>query len=427
MERTLTRNFGVENSHRLEVYRRRGGYAAIAKAFKLEPDAIIEMVKASGLRGRGGAGFSTGVKWGFMPKNPTPERPNYLVVNADESEPGTFKDRYLMELDPHLLIESCLISAWAMRVSRVFVYIRGEYVFPYRRLDDAVQEAYAAGLLGKNILKSGFSCDMLVHRGAGAYICGEETALMDSLEGGRGNPRLKPPFPAQYGVYGKPTTVNNVETLCNVPLIIERGVDWFKSIGPDERNTGPKLYCLSGHVKNPGVFELPMTVTAEELINDHGGGMLRHGRKLKAFVPGGSSVPVLTADECVDLRMDFDSVAKRGSMLGSAAAYAMDDGTDMVLVAERTAHFYAHESCGQCTPCREGTGWIEKIIARIRRGEGTEADLATIESAAGNMMNGTTICPLADAAAMPALSFVRKFRDEFLHYIRHGRSAVASL
>jgi NADH-quinone oxidoreductase subunit F len=414
----------TQNDPSLAGYRADGGYKNLEKAIGMAPAAIVDEVKASNLRGRGGAGFPTGLKWTFLPKD---VRPRYLCINADESEPGTFKDRYICEYDPHLLIEGMVIGGYAIGAVRGYIYLRYEYPTALAVLEKAIEQAYQKGYLGKNILGKGVDFDLSVHRGAGAYICGEETALMDSLEGGRGNPRLKPPFPAQYGVYGKPTTVNNVETLCNVPLIVERGVDWFKSIGPDERNTGPKLYCLSGHVKNPGVFELPMTTTAEELIFEHGGGMLRHGRKLKAFVPGGSSVPVLTADECVDLRMDFDSVAKRGSMLGSAAAYAMDDATDMVLVAERTAHFYAHESCGQCTPCREGTGWIEKIIARIRRGEGSEADLATIESAAGNMMNGTTICPLADAAAMPALSFVRKFRDEFLHYIRHGRSAVASL
>jgi NADH-quinone oxidoreductase subunit F len=355
-----------------------------------------------------------------MPKEPTPERPNYLVCNADESEPGTFKDRVLMEYDPHLLVEGCLIAAWAMRASIAFIYIRGEYVLGARTLERAVSEAKAAGLAGKNILGSGFSCDVVVHRGAGAYICGEETALMDSLEGGRGNPRLKPPFPAAHGVYGKPTTINNVETLCCVPFIVERGADWFKGIGPDERNTGPKLYCLSGHVKRPGVYEDAMGLPIMQLIDEYGGGMVRPGKALKAVIPGGSSVPVLRASECQDLRMDFDSLAKAGSMLGSAGCMVMDETTDMVAVMERIATFYSHESCGQCTPCREGTGWLLKVIKRIRRGNGRVEDLALLDEVAKNMQ-GTTICPLADAAAMPVRSFVSKYREEFEHYIVHGK------
>ncbi len=425
MEKVLTRNVGIEGSRTLEVYRRRGGYESLAKALKMDPDAIIEEVKASGLRGRGGAGFPAGVKWSFMPKEPTPGRPNYLVCNADESEPGTFKDRVIIEHDPHLLLEGCLCSAFAMRASRVFIYIRGEYVRGARILEQAIGEARQAGLVGKDILGSGWSCEVVVHRGGGAYICGEETALMTSIEGKRGNPRVKPPFPAQFGVYGYPTTINNVETLSCVPFIIERGASWFASIGTDERNTGPKLYGVSGHVKNPGVFELPMGTELMEIIEEHAGGMLREGKALKAVIPGGSSTPVLRAEECRGLRMDFDSVARAGSMLGSAAIIAMDETTDMVAVMERIAHFYAHESCGQCTPCREGTGWIEKILRRIRRGEGTPEDLDLLDDVAANMQ-GTTICPLADAAAMPCRSFLDKFRDEFEHYVRHGRSPVAA-
>lgn len=424
MEKVLTRNVGIDRSWTLEVYRSRGGYESLKKALAMQPDAIIDMVKASGLRGRGGAGFPTGMKWSFMPKNPSPERPSYLICNADESEPGTFKDRLLMEMDPHFLVEGCLISAFAIRASKAFIYIRGEYVLSAQRVQAAVDEAYAAGLCGPNILGSGYHCDVVVHRGAGAYICGEETALMDSLEGGRGNPRLKPPFPAQAGLYGCPTTINNVETLVCPVLIIERGAPWFASIGTDERNTGPKLYAISGHVKKPGVYELPIGYPLMDMIENVCGGMLRPGKKLKAVIPGGSSVPVLRAEECADLPMDFDSLAKRGSMLGSAAVIVMDETTDMVRVMERIAHFYSHESCGQCTPCREGTGWLEKILHRIRTGGGSMDDLATLESVAGHMM-GTTICPLADAAAMPCLSFVKKFRDEFEHYIKHGRALVA--
>ncbi len=418
-EPVLTRNVGVEGSRTLDVYERRGGYEALRAALGKTPEALVDLVKAAGLRGRGGAGFPTGTKWSFMPKAPSAERPSYLVCNADESEPGTFKDRLLMEEDPHLLIEGCLIGAFAIRASIAFIYIRGEYTLAAKVLERAVLEAKAKGYVGRNILGSHWDCEVVVHRGAGAYICGEETALMDSLEGGRGNPRNKPPFPAGYGVYGKPTTINNVETLCCVPFIVTRGAEWFKSIGPDERNTGPKLYCLSGHVKNPGIFELPMGVPLLELVHEHGGGMIRPQHKLKAVIPGGSSVPVLRASEC-DVRMDFDSLAKAGSMLGSAGCMVMDETTDMVLVAERTANFYAHESCGQCTPCREGTGWLLKVIRRIRTGGGRIEDLALLDEVARNMQ-GTTICPLADAAAMPCRGFIAKFRDEFEHYILHGR------
>lgn len=420
MEPVLTRNVGVPDSRSLAVARKRGGYEPLRQALAMEPRAITELVKASGLRGRGGAGFPTGLKWSFMPQEAAPGRPHYLICNADESEPGTFKDRLLMEEDPHLVIEGCLIAAYAIRASIAFLYIRGEYTLAAKVLEKAAAEAGAANLAGRNILGSGWDCEFVVHRGAGAYICGEETALMDSLEGGRGNPRLKPPFPAQCGLYGRPTTINNVETLAAVPFIVSRGAEWFRSIGPDERNTGPKLYALSGHVKNPGVYELPLGVSLEELLEEHGGGMMRPGKKLKALVPGGSSVPVLTAEECRGLRLDFDSVAKAGSMLGSAAVYPMDETTDMVKVAERTAHFYAHESCGQCTPCREGTGWMEKVIHRIRAGRGRMEDLDLLESFSFHMMNGTTICPLSDAAAMPIRSFLAKFREEFEHYIRHG-------
>ncbi len=425
MEKILTKFVEVLGSHTLEVARAHGVYKALEKAVGMGRGALIDTIKASGLRGRGGAGFPCGVKMSFMPKEPSPARPNYLICNADESEPGTFKDRVILEKNPHLLIEGMMISSFAMRCSCAFIYIRGEYALGAQILFDAVEEARAAGLVGKNILGTGWDCDLIVHRGAAAYICGEETALMDSLEGGRGNPRLKPPFPAQAGIYGCPTTINNVETLSCLPFIVERGPEAFAAIGRNERNSGPKLYCISGHVKKPGVYELPMSVPLMELINEHAGGLLRADRKLKAVIPGGSSVPVLRAEECEDLPLDFDAVAERGSMLGSAAVMVMDETTDMVKVLERISHFYAHESCGQCTPCREGTGWLEKIIKRIRRGEGHAADLEMLDSLAGRMQ-GTTICPLADAAAMPVRSFISKFRDEFEYYIQHGRSMISA-
>jgi NADH-quinone oxidoreductase subunit F len=422
VEPILTRNVDKEGSETLAVYRKSGGYAPLAKALAMDPDAVTEEVKASGLRGRGGAGFPAGVKWSFMPKDDG--RPHYLVNNADESEPGTFKDRLLLERDPHMVIEGSLIAAYAIRAEICFIYLRGEYGEPRRVMERAIAEAYEANLAGKNILGKGFDCEVVLHVGAGAYICGEETALMDSLEGGRGNPRLKPPFPAQRGVYDMPTTINNVETLANVPHIIERGADWYKSIGTDERNTGPKLYSLSGHVKRPGNYELPIGVPLMELIEEHGGGMLRPDRPLKAVIPGGSSVPVLRADECRDALMDYDNLAAKGSMLGSAGCMVMDESTCMVRAMERIAHFYAHESCGQCTPCREGCGWLEKIIARIERGEGRLEDLDLLLSIAGNMQ-GTTICPLSDAAAMPCESFVTKFRDEFEYHVKNAACLVA--
>jgi NADH-quinone oxidoreductase subunit F len=358
-----------------------------------------------------------GVKWSFMPKEPN--GPHYLICNADESEPGTFKDRVILEKDPHLMIEGCLIAAYAIRAGTCFVYVRGEYVYPARVLEEAVQEAYAKGYAGKNILGSGFDCDVVVHLGAGAYICGEETALMTSLEGNRGYPRLKPPFPAQAGLWGRPTTVNNVETLANVPFIIERGADWYVTLGKDEKNTGPKLYALSGHVKRPGVYEAPLGLPLKELIYDLGGGMLHDDRPLKAVIPGGSSVPVLRAEEC-DVDLDFDSLAEAGTMLGSAAVMVMDSSTCMVKAAERIAHFYAHESCGQCTPCREGCGWMNKILTRLENGQGRQEDMDLLSSVADNIL-ANTICPLGDAAAMPLASFVEKFRDEFQYHVDHKK------
>jgi NADH-quinone oxidoreductase subunit F len=423
MEKVLTRNIHKENSTSIDVYEAGGGYAALRKAVGMSPDEVTEEVKRSGLRGRGGAGFPTGLKWSFMPKEVDPARPHYLLNNADESEPGTFKDRLLMEKDPHLVLEGTLIGAYGIRASAAYIYIRGEFVEPAAILDRAVAEAYDKGYAGKNIMGSGWDCELIVHRGAGAYICGEETGLMSSLEGNRGYPRLKPPFPAQSGVWGCPTTINNVETLACTPFILERGADWFKSIGPDEKNTGPKLYCLSGHVKRPGTYEAAMGLPLMELIHELGGGMLHDDRPLKACVPGGSSVPVLTAEEC-DVNMDFDSLQKAGSMLGSAGCMVMDSGTCMVNAMHRIAYFYAHESCGQCTPCRQGCGWIEQILHRIENGQGRNEDLDLLYDVADNI-EGNTICALGEAAAWPTKAFVKKFRQEFQDHVDAAKCTVA--
>jgi NADH-quinone oxidoreductase subunit F len=423
VEKVLTRNIHKENSQAIEVYEAGGGYQSLRRALSsMSPDEVTEEVKKSGLRGRGGAGFPCGLKWTFMPKEKT--QPHYLLLNADESEPGTFKDRLLMEKDPHLVLEGSMISAYAMRADVCFIYIRGEFVHPAKVLDRAIAEAYAKGYAGKNILGSGWDCELILHRGAGAYICGEETALMTSLEGDRGYPRVKPPFPAQYGVWGKPSTINNVETLACVPFIIENGSEWFASIGPDVKNSGPKLYCLSGHVKRPGVYEAPMGLPLLELIHDLGGGMLHDDRRLKACIPGGSSVQVLRAEEC-DVNLDFDSLMKAGSALGSAGVMVMDSSTCMVKALHRISYFYAHESCGQCTPCRQGTGWLENVLARIEAGQGRPEDVDLLASVADNI-EGNTICALGEAAAWPVQSFVKKFRDEFQAHVDAGRCVLAA-
>jgi NADH-quinone oxidoreductase subunit F len=404
----LTSNMHIPNITDIEVYESTGGYGGLRKALQeYTPAEIIEIVKKSGLRGRGGAGFPTGVKWGFVPKESG--KPIYLCINADESEPGTFKDRLIIERDPHLLVEGGIISAYALDCHQAFIYIRGEFVHQARLLEKVIEQAYGKGYLGKNILGSGYDLDLVVHRGAGAYICGEETALLESIEGKRGHPRLKPPFPAVVGLYQCPTVINNVETLANVAPIINNGADWFASIGV-ERNTGTRLFGVSGHVQKPGVYEFPMGITLRELIYDHCGGM-RPGRTLKAVIPGGSSVPVLTADE-IDISLDFDTMAKAGTFLGSAGVIVMDDSTNMVQAIRRITQFYAEESCGQCTQCREGTEWLFQILTRIEAGRGREGDLETMRDICENM-KGRTICPLSDAAAMPVESFISKFRDEF--------------
>src|SRR5687768_16017978 len=403
-ERVLTRNVGNRDALTLEGYKKTGGYEALSKAFKMEPGAVIEEVKKSGLRGRGGAGFPAGMKWGFIPQK-DPKQPKYLVCNADESEPGTFKDRLLMEHDPHQLIEGCAICCWAVRAETCYIYIRGEYTKAAVLLERALKEAYDARILGDNAMGSGFKLNMYVHRGAGAYICGEETGMLESLEGKRGQPRVKPPFPAVVGAFGAPTVINNVETLCNVPHIINRGADWFKSIGTDERNTGPKLYAISGHVERPGTYEFPIGVTFDELL-DACGGMYRGGR-LKAYIPGGASAAILPADQA-GLKMDFDTLAKAGSMLGSAAVIVMDETACIVRAVARLAKFFAHESCGQCTPCREGTNWAELVLERIEHGEGTERDIEIVGRLAKNM-SGTALCALADAAVGPLSSVYKNF------------------
>ena len=420
--KVLTRNMHVPRLEGIDVYASLGGYQALAKALReYKPNEIIEIVKKSGLRGRGGAGFPTGVKWGFVPKNIG--KPIYLCVNADESEPGTFKDRLIIEKDPHQLIEGTIIAAYALDCRLAFIYIRGEFHYGAAVLEGALEEAYAQGYLGKNILGTGYDLELVLHRGAGAYICGEETALLESLEGKRGQPRLKPPFPAVVGLYKCPTVVNNVETLANIPHIIRSGAEWFASIGV-ERNTGTRLYAVSGHVNRPAVIESPMTITLRELIYDHCGG-IRGGRKLKAVIPGGSSVPILTADK-VDVRMDYDSVAKAGSMLGSAGVVVMDETTCMVKAIRRITRFYAEESCGQCTQCREGTEWLYQILDRIETGNGRAGELEILLDLAANM-KGRTICPLSDAAAMPVESYIKAFYDEFAAHISEQRCPLADL
>jgi len=421
MEKILTRNIHKENSQTIDVYEAGGGYQPMRKAVtQMTPAEVTDQVKKSGLRGRGGAGFPTGLKWTFMPKEK--RGPQYLLVNADESEPGTFKDRLLMEEDPHLVIEGSMMSAWAMQCDAVYIYIRGEFVYSAQVLQRAIAEAYAKGYAGKNIMGSGWDCELVLHRGAGAYICGEETALMNSLEGQRGYPRFKPPFPAQKGAWGAPSTINNVETLACVPFILERGPEWFAAIGPNEKNTGPKLYGVSGHVKRPGVYEGPMGLPMMELINDIAGGMLHADRPLKACIPGGSSVPVLRAEDC-DVNMDFDSLSAAGSALGTAGLIVMDSSTCMVRALLRLAHFYSHESCGQCTPCRQGTGWMELILTRIENGQGREGDLELLKSVADNI-EGNTICALGDAAAWPVQSFVTRFREEFQAHVDAGKCVL---
>ena len=417
-EQRIIRNYvDRPDSYTIESYLASGGYSALRKALGMAPGDITDVVKKSGLRGRGGAGFPAGIKWSFIP--PDSKKPVYLCCNADESEPGSFKDREILEKDPHQMIEGIIIACYAIRSHKAYIYIRGEMPYGAKRVQQAIGEAYEHGYLGKNILLSGFDIDIKLYIGAGAYICGEETGLLESIEGKKGEPRPKPPFPAQIGLFGCPTIVNNVETLACVPHIINNGADWFASIGTP-RNTGTKIFGLSGHVNKPGLYELPLGINLLELIEEYGGGVLG-GRRIKAVSPGGSSSAVFSADE-LDIAMDFDSMAAAGSMLGTAGVTVMDETVSMVKVAQNLAHFYRDESCGQCVQCREGTWWLEKILREIDEGKGSIEYIDIILDAC-SQMRGTTICALADGCAMPVDSIVRKFRDEFEEHIKSGRSS----
>lgn len=416
-EQRIIRNYvDRPDSYTIGSYLSSGGYSALRKALGMAPGEITDAVKKSGLRGRGGAGFPAGIKWNFIP--PDSKKPVYLCCNADESEPGSFKDREILEKDPHQMIEGIIIACYAIRSHKAYIYIRGEMPYGAKRIQQAIEEAYEHGYLGKNILLSGFDLDMKLYIGAGAYICGEETGLLESIEGKKGEPRPKPPFPAQVGLFGCPTIVNNVETLACVPHIINNGADWFASIGTP-RNTGTKIFGLSGHVNNPGLYELPLGINLLELIEEYGGG-IPGGRKIKAVSPGGSSSAVFSADE-LDIVMDFDTVAAAGSMLGTAGVTVMDETVSMIKVAQNLAHFYRDESCGQCVQCREGTWWLEKILREIDEGKGS-IEYIDIMLDACSQMRGTTICALADGCAMPIESIVRKFRDEFEEHIKRGYS-----
>jgi NADH-quinone oxidoreductase subunit F len=423
VEKILSRRVGTPNSQSIETYIADGGYAGLRKVLTggWTPEQVTEEVKKANVRGRGGAGFSAGVKWGFLPKD-TKGKPVYLLCNADESEPGTFKDRLLMENDPHQLLEGMAIAAYAIRCRNAYIYIRGEFYDGARILNRAVEEAYEKGFLGENILGSGFSLDLTVHRGAGAYICGEETGLIESLEGKRGQPRIKPPFPAVSGAFACPTIVNNVETLCCVKHVIDRGADWFLKIGRNEKNAGPKLYCVSGHVNRPGVYEAAMGLPFKDfLYGEQYAQGIRGGKKLKAVIPGGASAAIMTPEEIEDCPLDFDGVAAKGSMLGSAAIIVMDEDTCIVSAIQNILKFFSHESCGQCTPCREGTTWLYRVLTRIENGEGRPEDIDLLDRVASQMNNGMTICVLADGAAAPTLSAIKKFRSEFLYHVEHKR------
>ena len=415
----LSRYFGDEGARSFDGWVKRGGYEALKKALGMTPEAIVEEVKASGLRGRGGAGFPTGLKWSFMPKNSG--KPHYLCCNADESEPGTFKDREIMRWTPHALIEGCAIAAYAIGAERIYIYIRGEFTEPWRIMERAVAEAYRAGALGENAFGSGKRIDAVLHRGAGAYICGEETALMNSIEGKRGNPRIKPPFPAAAGLFGMPTTINNVETLAAVPHILNQGAAWYKGLClGNPKSTGTKLFSVCGHVMRPGNYEITMGFPMKDLIFDMAGGM-RPGRRLRAVIPGGSSVPIMTAAEAESALCDYEGIVEKGSMLGSAGFIVIDDSADLVYEIYRLAKFYAHESCAQCTNCREGTAWTVKILERLLQGEGKPSDLDLLLDLSENM-TGKTICVLSDSCAAPIVSGIRKFPEDFDRLLAKARA-----
>jgi NADH-quinone oxidoreductase subunit F len=408
-DRIFTNVYGFQSAD-LKAAQARGDWDKTADLMKLGQDQIIEIVKASGLRGRGGAGFPTGLKWSFMPKEPKPGKPNFLVVNADESEPGSCKDREIIRHDPHKLVEGSLIAGFAMRARAGYIYIRGEFIRETEALEKAVAEAYAAGLLGKNACGSGYDFDLFVHRGAGAYICGEETALLESLEGKQGKPRLKPPFPAGAGLYGCPTTVNNVESIAVIPTLLRRGATWFAGFGR-EKNEGTKLFQISGHVNCPCVVEESMSISFRELIDLHAGGIRGGWDNLLAVIPGGSSVPLVPAAQIMDAPMDFDGLKELGSGLGTAAVIVMDKSTDIVRAISRISYFYKHESCGQCTPCREGTGWMWRVMERLREGDATPETIDKLYDVT-KQVEGHTICALGDAAAWPIQGLIRHFRPE---------------
>jgi NADH-quinone oxidoreductase subunit F len=416
----ISKRWGIRDSHKIDVFLQQDGYRGLEKALKeMTPDGIIDEVKKSNLRGRGGAGFPTGMKWFFVPKDSP--KPKYVICNADESEPGTCKDRPLMEMDPHQLIEGMVIAGRAIGSHQGFIYIRGEYRYVLDIVDAAIAEAYSRGYLGKNILGTGFDFDLLIHTGAGAYECGEESALMESLEGKRGYPRIKPPFPAVVGLYGCPTIINNVETLSAVPSIILEGGDSYANRGTP-KNGGTRMLCIAGHINKPGIYEVPLGMNMKKFIYEVAGG-IPGNKKIKAVIPGGSSCPLMTADE-IDIPMDYDSVAKAGSMLGSGGMVIMDEDTCMVDMARRIMHFYAHESCGWCIPCREGTTWLRKILERFHAGLGRAEDIDIIADLAKNML-GRTFCPLGDAAAMPTISIMKKWRGEFEEHLK-GRCVYKS-
>ena len=413
----LSEHFGDADARSLDGWKKRGGYQALEKALAMSPADIVNVVKESGLRGRGGAGFPTGMKWSFM--KPGDGKPHYLCCNADESEPGTFKDREIMRWTPHALVEGCAIGAYAIGAETCYIYIRGEFTEPLLWMERAVREAYEAGILGANAMGTGKRIDVHVHKGAGAYICGEETALMNSLEGRRGNPRIKPPFPAVAGVFGQPTTINNVETLAAVPAILMRGADWYKGLSlSNPKSTGTKLFSVCGNIRFPGTYEVVLGFPFKDFLYDLCGGPV-HGRKLKAIIPGGASVPIQTMAEAEATLMDYEGFIAQGSMLGSGGVIVIDDAQNMVRVIARLARFFAHESCAQCTQCREGTAWTTKILERIRDGQGTMEDLDTLIGIAENM-TGTTICVLSDSCATPVISGLKKFRNEFEALI-HGK------
>ena len=419
----LSKYFGDAEARTYDGWVKRGGYKALEQALGMTRDQVVDVVKASGLRGRGGAGFPTGLKWSFMPKEV--KKPHYLCVNADESEPGTFKDREIMRWTPHGLIEGSAIAAYAIGAEVTYIYIRGEFTEPLAIMEKALAEAYARGVLGKNAMGKGKRIDMYVHRGAGAYICGEETALMNSLEGKRGNPRIRPPFPAASGLFACPTTINNVETLASVPHILVQGAEWYKKLClGNPKSTGTKLFSVSGHVQNPGNFEITLGFPLKDLLYDMCGGP-PPGRKFKAVIPGGSSVPILTAAEAEATILDYEGCVAAGTMLGSAGCIVMDDSTDMVYQVMRLTSFYAHESCAQCTQCREGTAWTTKILKRILAGEGAMKDLDLLLDLA-DQMTGKTICVLSDSCAAPVVSGIRKFRGEFEAYIKRGTRAATA-